>query len=303
MAELDIFMESNVNKSDATKKQYKTQYNKLFKLTGKPIAETSEKKIIEILNEIDNKNTAQALLNIALLIRKLNKLSVTQLENLREKNKESLNKSVKENNLNLQETLPSYEELIDNMNYLYDKGEYTDYIINYLLINFQVRNQDVDFKIITRKKDAADLTKNYIWLQPNKLTYIRNVYKTANTINPEGTKIFDFRHEVLTNSGYGTKINIITEPKMIVAIKKIFNDKNLRFSAQSADKNIDTFIPNKASIAYYIQKATYKQLGEGKYVKIVINHFRNDIDKLKEISDNRGTSLTTIMASYDIENI
>jgi len=285
MSEFDIFMESVENKSDATKKQYKTQYNKLFKLTGKPIAETSEKKIIEILAGIENKNAEQALLNIALLVRKLNKLSVTQLENLREKNKQSLNKSIKEKNVKLKETLPSYDDLIEYMNYLYDKNEYTDYIINYLLINFQVRNQDLDFKIITRKKDATDLTKNYMWLQPNKLTYIRNVYKTANIINPEGD-----------NSGYGQKINVITEPKMITAFKKVYN-------CQKNSEDCGTFIPNKSSIAYHLQKSTYKQLGEGKYVKIVINHFRNDIDKLKEISDNRGTSLTTILQSYDIENV
>lgn len=296
MAEFDIFMESVENKSVATKKQYKTQYNKLFKLTGKPIAETSEKKIIEILDNIDNKNAEQALLNIALLVRKLNNLSVTQLENLREKNKQSLNKSIKEKNVKLKETLPSYDDLIEYMNYLYDKDEYTDYIINYLLINFQVRNQDLDFKIITRKKDATDLTKNYMWLQPNKLTYIRNVYKTAKYIAPDGT-----------DSGYGQKINIITEPKMITAFKKVSNcqknnDKNDTFSTRSVD-NCGTFIPNKSAIAYYLQKSTYKQLGEGKYAKIVINHFRNDIDKLKEISDNRGTSLTEILKSYDIENV
>jgi hypothetical protein len=38
-------------------------------------------------------------------------------------------------------------------------------------------------------------------------------------------------------------------------------------------------------------------------LKIIINHFRNDVDKLKEISDNRGTSLSTILQSYDINNV
>jgi hypothetical protein len=80
MAEFQEFMESIESKSDATKKQYRIQYNKLLKLTEKPIAETSEKKIIELLDDIENKNNSQALLNIALLVRKLNKLSVKQLE-------------------------------------------------------------------------------------------------------------------------------------------------------------------------------------------------------------------------------
>ena len=42
-------------------------------------------------------------------------------------------------------------------------------------------------------------------------------------------------------------------------------------------------------------------LGEGIYVKIIINHFRNNLDKLNEISDNRGTSLKILKESYDID--
>ncbi len=44
MAEYQKFMDSIKDKSDSTKKQYRIQYNKLFKLTEKPIGETSEKK-------------------------------------------------------------------------------------------------------------------------------------------------------------------------------------------------------------------------------------------------------------------
>ena len=41
MAEYQKFMDSIKEKSDVTKKNYRVQYNKLFKLIGKPIAETS----------------------------------------------------------------------------------------------------------------------------------------------------------------------------------------------------------------------------------------------------------------------
>ena len=54
-------------------------------------------------------------------------------------------------------------------------------------------------------------------------------------------------------------------------------------------------------MGYYIQKATLDNLGEGTYVKIIINHFRNNLDKLNEISDNRGTSLKILKESYDID--
>ena len=282
MAEFKQFMESIESKSDATKKQYRIQYNKLLKLTEKPIAETSEKKIIELLNDIENKNNSQALLNIALLVRKLNKLSVKQLEEKREKDKKKIFTAIKEKNTDLRENLPDYKEITEYTDYLFEKSEYTDFIINWLLINIQVRNQDLDFTIVTRKKDANDKEKNYMWVQPNKLTYIRNVYKTAKINTPDG------------ETGYGKKTNVITNPKMILAMKRVMG-------CQKSGLDCGTFIPNKASIAYHLQKATYKQLGETKYFKIVVNHFRNNLDKIKEISENRGTDIKTILNFYDIE--
>jgi hypothetical protein len=285
MAEYDKFMNSIKEKSDSTKKQYRIQYNKLFKLIGKPIAETSEKKIIEILNNIDNKNNSQALLNIAFLIRKADGLSVDQLEKRRKQDKNKLIESVKEKNVELKENLPSYSDIVEYMNYLYEKSEWTDYIINYLLINLQVRNLDLDFTIVSRKKDATDNNKNYMWLQntKGKVTFIRNVYKTANINAPDGS-----------NHGYGQKVNIITDKKFIVAIRRVLG-------CQKSGLDCGIFIPTKSAIAYHIMKATYKQIGEGKYFKIIVNHFRNDIDKLKEISANRGTDLRTILTSYDID--
>jgi len=285
MSEYEKFMDSVKEKSDSTKKQYRIQYNKLYKLTEKPIGETSEKKIIEILDTIDNKNNSQALLNIALLIRKINGLSVTQLEKRRKQDKDKLIEDVKIKNVELKENLPSYADIVEYMNYLYDKSEWTDYIINYLLINLQVRNQDLDFTIVSRKKDATDSKTNYMWLQntKGKATFIRNVYKTATINAPDGT-----------NHGYGQKVNNITEKKFIVALRRVLG-------CQKSGLDCGTFIPTKSAIAYHLQKATYKQLGEGKYFKIVVNHFRNNLDKLKEISENRGTDIKTILNSYDIE--
>jgi hypothetical protein len=287
MAEYEKFMNSIKEKSDSTKKQYRIQYNKLFKLTEKPIGETSEKKIIEILDNIENKNNSQALLNIAFLIRKMEGLSVALLEKRRKQDKKNLNESVKEKNVNLKENLPSYSDIVEYMDYLYDKGEWTDYIINYLLINLQVRNQDLDFTIVSRKKDATDSKTNYMWLQNSKgkATFIRNVYKTATINAPDGS-----------NHGYGQKVNNITEKKFIVALRRVLG-------CQKSGLDCGTFIPTKSAIAFHLQKATYKQIGEGKYFKIVVNHFRNDLNKLKEISENRGTSLSTVIQSYNINNI
>jgi len=285
MSEFDKFMKSIDDKSEATKKQYRIQYNKLKGLVGKNIGDTSEKKIIEILDSIENKNNSQALLNISLLVRKLEGLGTEQLMKRRKTDKDKILEVAKENNTKLKESLPKYEDLVEYMDYLYEKNEWTDYIINYLLINFQVRNQDLNFDIVTRKKDANDPNKNYMWLQQSKAraSYIRNVYKTATIIAPDGK-----------DHGKGQKMNVIENPQFIFALRRVLG-------CQKSKLDCGTFIPNEASIHYYLQKATYKQLGEGNYFKIIVNHFRNDVDKLKEMAYNRGTDLKTILNSYDID--
>jgi hypothetical protein len=276
MAEYNKFMKSIENKSTATQKQYRIQYNKLYKLLDKPIAEASEKKILETVIEQENMNNQQAILNIGFLVRKAEGLSVKKLEEYRENLKLKINEQIKKKNVELKETLPSYDDLIQYTEMLWENSEWTDYIINFLLIYYQVRNEDLDFSIVKRKKDANDPEKNYMWLQSGKVTYIRNRYKTDKT--------------------YGKKVNVITNKQFITAIRRVLG-------CQASELKCGVFIPNKNAIAYYIINATYKQLGETKYFKIVVNHFRKNLEKLKEISENRGTDLMTIYQYYNIDNV
>lgn len=276
MTELEKLIKSVSDKSINTQKSYKTQYNKLHKLLGKDVNEASEKKIIEIVMEQPNNNGKQALINIGILVRRIYGLKSSKLEDLREKLKGALKEDVKEKNAVLKDTLPSYEDLLEFTDHLWVKMEWRDYIINYLLIHYQVRNQDLVFDIVNKKRLTKDTDKNFMWLSGKKVVYTRNVYKTA--------------------SSYGKKVDTITDPKFVVAVKRVY-------ACSSRDEECGVFIPTLSQVGYYIKKATYKQLGEGNYVKIVINHFRKDFSKLQEISKNRGTSLTTLGENYDIENI
>ncbi len=276
MTELDKLIASVSDKSVNTQKSYKTQYTKLRKLLGKDVGEASEKKLIELALEQPNRNQQQAMINIAILVRRLDKLSTTKLEDTREKNKGKIQEVVKEKNAVLNETLPPYQDLLDYADFLYSNNEWTDFVINYLLIHLQVRNADLVFDVVKLRREAKDPDKNYIWLTSKKAVFIRNVYKTAST--------------------YGRKTNTITDPKFIVAMKRVM-------ACQKHKEDCGTFVPTLSQAGFYIKKASYKQLGEGKIVKIIVNHFRNDLQKLKEISENRGTSLTTLAESYDIKNL
>lgn len=276
MSELITFLKSVEGKTPNTIKSYKSQYNKLFKLLGKDIGDSSEAKILSTIETVENTNGRQALINIGIQIRRLNGLGVKKLEAKRDANKGKLKEDVKDTNLKLQNSLPSYDTIVDYMNALYESSSWTDYIINYLLINYQVRNVDLNFDIVKLKKQANDETKNYIWLSPKKAVYIRNVYKTAGT--------------------YGKKTITITDPKLLLALKRVVG-------CQKSKLDCGVFIPNPEQVGYYVLNATYKKIGEGAYFKIVVNHFRNDLDKIKEISENRGTSIATILSVYDIENV
>jgi hypothetical protein len=133
----------------------------------------------------------------------------------------------------------------------------------------------LNFDIVSLKRNTNDTNKNYIWLSPTKCFYIRNVYKTAGS--------------------YGQKTINITDPKFITAVK--------RYSALLKHGEIDNFIPNTDQLGYYIMKYSYKGVGEGSYLKIIINHYINDVNKLKEISINRGTDIATLLSNYDITNV
>ena len=277
MAEFDRFMESVENKSENTKKAYKIQYKKLKGLLGKDIGEASQRTLIKTIQEHDNPNGRQALVNIAILIRRLDKNSVSELEDLREKLKGDIKTEVKKKNVNLPKSLPSYEDLVEYTNMLYDQSDWTDYIINYLLLNYNVRNKDLLFDIIRRKKLAkADKSKNYLWLSDSFVEFIRNDYKTSGT--------------------YGQKSVKIKDKKFMTAVRRVF-------ACQKHDEDCGVFIPNPSQLGYYLKKATLGGIGETLYNKIIINHFRNDIDKLKKIADDRGTNISTLLEFYDIKNI
>jgi hypothetical protein len=284
MAELTEFKEFIKDKSANTIKSYIQQYNKLKKIVDKEMEQTidiqnvSEKNILEFVSNENNLNSQQALINIAIMVRKMNKSPTSKLEKQRDENKEKLKGHVKEKNEKLKsDGLPSYNDLLDYLAFLYESERWTDFIINYLLIYFHTRNEDVNFELVPFKRDIkANPDINYLWYskRAKKATLYRRNYKTANK--------------------YGIKIDTITDSKFLNAIKQIFECRK-----KSPDDCV--FIPNKENVGYFVKKATLDNLGENLYNKIIVNHFRNNLDKLKEISESRGTSIDTLHENYDID--
>jgi len=284
MAELSQFKEFIKDKSANTIKSYMQQYSKLKKIIDTEMEQNidiqniSEKNILQFVEEQNNLNSQQALLNIAVMVRKMNSQPTGKLEKQRDANKEKLKGAVIEKNKKLKEDgLPSYADLLDYLAFLYESERYTDYIINYFLIYFHTRNSDLNFELVGFKRDIKQNPEmNYLWFskRAKKATLFRRNYKTANK--------------------YGMKIDVIKDPKFLNAVKQVFDCRK---------KNPDdcVFIPNKENVGFWIKKATLNNLGENLMNKIIVNHFRNDLNKLREISESRGTSLETLHENYDID--
>jgi hypothetical protein len=287
MTELTKFKETFSNKSKITQGVYTSNYKKLREmLDDVDIASVSQKKVIETAETLDNRNSQQSLINIAYLIRKNEGMAINELEAFRKKNQTFLKDKIYETNSFLVDKLPSYDELVNFVNGLLKDEKYTQYVINYLLLHCQVRNADLNFEFVQFKRDTKDESKNYLWFSSKSKTvhYIRNVYKTAKIVKPNG--------EI---TGYGQKVIKITDPQFIKVMKILTN-------YEKKENKPVMFFPNTDNIGYHVKKMTYKGLGETSIFKIVVNHFRTDVNMLKQISYNRGTDLNTILNSYDIES-
>lgn len=278
MSELEQLQTFLSTKSKNTGINYIRQYKKLTELIDKDINTTGEKIILLAVKTIENANSKQALINIAIVVKKLYDKPHSLLVNERERNKTLVGLKTKETNTELQTTLPSFKKLLEYTDKLYDENKYVEYIINYLLVNYFVRNQDLLFEIVERKKDMVDSSKNYIWLPKNnkKVQYVRNDYKTANV--------------------YGRKSIDITDPKFILAIKRVFNCQ--KYSLPCGD-----IIPTETQVGYYVKKMTMDELGETAYYKSAIDYYRDDLQKLKQMTIYRGSSLDVMSRSYDINNV
>ena len=287
MSELDKFKETFSNKSKVTQGVYTSNYKKLREMLGDvDIASVSQKKVIETAMTIDNRNTQQSLINIAYLIRRNEGLAIQELEAFRKKNQSFLKDKIYETNTALVDKLPSYDELVNFIDGLLKDQKYTQYVINYLLLHCQVRNADLNFNFVQYKRDTKDESKNYLWFSAKTKTahYIRNVYKTAKIVKPDGSI-----------TGYGQKVIKITDPAFIKVMKIL-----VKYEKQE-NKPI-VFFPNLETIAYHVKKMTFQGLGETLIFKIVVNRFRSDPNMLKQISYNRGTDINTILESYDLES-
>lgn len=160
-------------------------------------------------------------------------------------------------------TLPTIKDIKDHMNNLYEKGDYRSYVILYLMTQYQVRNMDMIANVVGSKRDT-NKTDNWFVSTPSQVTWIRNKYKTS--------------------SVYGTKTHIIKNQQFMNAIQQ------LEYVLKPND-NVDRVIK--------IATSEIGSITEGTIAKIVLAE-NNNMNSLKKVSKNRGTSAGKLIESYNI---
>lgn len=274
MSELADLLNSVENAN--SKKTYKTTYNKLI-ASGKfsnSIADTANDKIIEIIKSItDNAFNRKTYLTVAIKLKRLADKSVSELENYREQHKLNILQHIKDKKAtaipsNL--SLKGFSAYVDN---LYKEGRYKEYIVNYLMLHYGVRNQDIDCIILNAKNKIVPDNDNSLVVYKTKIDYIRRKYKTYKT--------------------YGEKKYTIKDKKFINAVNAL-NRQNGQPLLMTPEGNRFA----EASLNKVIQRMTYGEAGEGRLFKLLVDEYKFNDEKIGELALSRGTSKKEIMASY-----
>ncbi len=290
MNEIEIVISKKPHLSKNSIRSYTTAYNKLLELLAvDSIADADNSEIIDEVDTIDNYGSQSLLLTIAMMIKSDKDLDYRALLKHRELVKIDLKEQKWVNKEEKLEQLPSVKLLTKHLNQQYAQDNYRSYIINFLLIHFNVRNLDMNLVVTDNIKEYRALGKsgddNVLFAGKNASCYFyRNKYKTKNT--------------------YGEKLITISNAKLNRVLKAYIKKQNFFYAgpaflmARDDGTRIDI-----ESMSHYVTKYTYQGLTETSYNKIIVTETIKDIDdypKLKKISFNRGTAIETLIEEYGL---
>lgn len=157
-------------------------------------------------------------------------------------------------------------DLYNKSEQFYKDKDYTAYVISYILLNYNTRNQDLDLTIMKsdNKTDIKNNDNNYLIIYKTLVKIYIGTYKTANI--------------------YGPKLFIIRDKKFIKAINSIYDTR-------------DKLLINNSNLTTEITKYTPYNLNEVDILKILLKH-NNNIEYYKRASECRGTDYKTLVEKY-----
>ena len=270
MSELNTLKNHLEQKSKNTEILYLRYYQKMKSFFNMDLQDVAIEDFRMYADDLDvSANTRAMYLNVYFVVKKITDSSNADLEELKDYRNELLidiQNNLEQVNNNLD--LPKHADLVNYMNCAYSLKQYKRYIINYLLLTYFVRNEDLNV-IITADDTNLKTDQNYLILKsnPKHVVYVRNRYKTVNK--------------------HGSKVHNILDKQFYIATRDLF------------DKGNEKLLLN--SIHFDVKNNTHLKIGEGKYIKCCINNIRNtgNINILKNISESRGTAYGVLLNSYN----
>ena len=290
MNEMDRILEKKASLAKNTIKTYKQAYKKLVDiLATNNVADLDNKEIIDLIDEQENYGTINLLLTIVLMIKYDNDKEIDDIKKHRDLIRMEMRDSRWKKKEEKLDTLPPIKSLTKYLNRLYSNNEYQSYIINYLLINYNVRNLDLDLIVTDDMKEYHNLGKkgdeNVLFVgKNNAVYYYRNNYKTVKTYGPKAIRLSSVK---LAKSikGYMAQQQAITNGDIYL------------LSLQNGDRS------GRDSLSHYITKFTMDGLTESDIMKIIVTgkvKTIDDVRRLEKISFNRGTAPQTIIEEYNL---
>jgi len=251
---------------EKSKKVYISILSRLIKDGFKfPVKKVEKQAYVkEFLTKYDKPATRLDLLNVIIILRTELKLPTDKLKELRSVIRaDRQTKNIKTMN-DLGDKLPTLPEFETKMGEAFDKEEYRKYIVNYMMKEYGVRNMDVDVFVVKKKGDVEE-GKNYLVIQPKKVIYIRDSYKT--------------------HKKYGRQEHTITDDRFIKAVKKVGQGRLLVGTLQNA-----------------LRKLQIDKLKESDVFKMIIDdaYDKKDTERINELSKTRGSSIPTIKGNYNV---
>jgi len=236
------------------------------------IQTNSQTTIIKKLKElVDNPNTQALYLNLIILVRQHLKEETDKLVKHRNTLRKDITELRKSKLGELKNDLPTKEELMNQLN------NFTgiQYIINYLFLHFGLRNRDLNLKI----GKGEDKDTNYIYVKGKNAILDINDYKT--------------------DGSYGAKQLKINDAKFVKELKGMgLKDGDFILAKKNGEKmKVSTFNEK-------VKALSLNNLGETTIFKVLIADLidKKDFAKIEELVKTRGTSLSTILKSYNIHN-
>ena len=268
------------NEDELNKQTIKTYINdyKRFRseMTGKHnLSNLPQSEIINIVKK--TKFAKLNMLNIAIVFLNWKDKPINMLIKYRTDLREKRTENAVEKNIEIIKNAgATYEDLMGALN----KATGTDFLLFYLLINYNTRNNDLIVRVIDAKDSEITKEENFMVVGKNKTSYIRNEYKTKAT--------------------YGTKTDVIRNIKFQKYIRtELENDNEYLFVNNKMKPYKQTEMGKfiKSRFKKYLKDSN---LSQAVIYKIIQHHAEENgnVNMMKNIADARGHSIDTAFQYY-----